>query len=49
MCILKFIKRLFGCDCVSVYEFESHNETVSAALNDLNDRLGVAETKLKNI
>lgn len=49
MCIIKFIKRLFGCDCVSASEFESHNETVSAALNDLNDRLGVAETKLKNI
>ena len=49
MCILKFIKGLLKCDCLSVSEFESHNETVSAALNDLNDRLGAAETKLKNI
>ena len=49
MCIIKFIKRLFGCDCVSLSEFESHDEIVSAALNDLNDRLGVAETKLKII
>ncbi len=51
MCVINFIKKLFkcNCDCVSVSEFESHNETISAALNDLNDRLGAAEIKLKNI
>lgn len=49
MCIIKFIKGLFKCDCVSVSEFESHNETVSAALNDLDMRIGAAETKLRDI
>jgi hypothetical protein len=47
MCIIKFIKKLFKCDCVSVLEFEKGNNTISAALNDLNSRLIEVENKIK--
>lgn len=49
MCIIKYIKKLLKCDCVSLSEFESNNDKVSSALKDLDDRIGAAEIKLKNL
>ena len=49
MCIIKYIKKLLKCDYVSVSEFESNKDKVSAALKDLNDRIGAAEIKLKGL
>jgi len=49
MCIIKYIKKLLKCDCVSVSEFESNKDKISAALKDLNDRIGAAEIKLKSL
>ncbi len=49
MCIIKYIKKLLKCDCISVSEFKSNNDKVSAALKDLNNRIGAAEIKLKDL
>ena len=49
MCIIKYIKKLLKCDYVSVSEFESNKDNVSAALKSLNDRIGAAEIKLKEL
>ena len=49
MCIIKYIKKLLKCDCVSLSEFESNNDKVSAALTELDNRIGAAEIKLKDL